>query len=99
MSFTELEHVDNDAFFTENMILMCCGIYHNDTFYLTNIRLPPLHARKSFMFKVNENDYFGAYSKQKLMIGTANDTQSSSNKQTEAVKDNSIVVISQIELD
>jgi hypothetical protein len=31
---------------------------------------PPLHARKSFIFKINEGaDYFGAYTKKKQMLG------------------------------
>ena len=63
VSFTELEYADPDALFTENCILLCCGLYHNETFYLTKIMHPPLHARKSFIFKLNEQDYFGSYIK------------------------------------
>ena len=32
------------------------------------MKQPPLHARKSFIFKVNETDYFGAYTKKKEML-------------------------------
>ena len=29
---------------------------------------PPLHAKKSHIFKVNEADYFGAYTKKKMIL-------------------------------
>lgn len=32
------------------------------------MKQPPLHARKSFIFKVNETDYFGAYTKKKSLL-------------------------------
>lgn len=68
VSFAELEYAEPDALFTENCIILCCGEYHNETFYLTHIMHPPLHARKSFLFKLNEHDYFGSYSKQQKVI-------------------------------
>jgi hypothetical protein len=38
ISLAELEYCDPDSFFTENSIILCCGIYHNETFYLTHIQ-------------------------------------------------------------
>jgi hypothetical protein len=42
------------------------------------LKQPPLHARKSFIFKVNETDYFGAYTKKKELlvhhVGESNNT-------------------------
>lgn len=32
------------------------------------MKQPPLHARKSFVFKLNEQDYFGAFNKQKQVL-------------------------------
>ena len=68
ISFTELEYADPEVFFTENSILMCCGIYHNETFFITHMKMPPLHAQKSLSFKLNEKDYFGAYTKKQHML-------------------------------
>lgn len=61
--FSELQYADPEAFFAESMVVLCCGIYKNDCFYITHIKHPPLHAHKSFVFRLNETDYFGAYTK------------------------------------
>ena len=54
VSFAELEYVQKDCFFTEGSLILACGLYHGDCFYLTQMKQPPLHARKSFVFKLNE---------------------------------------------
>eukprot|EP00347_Sterkiella_histriomuscorum_P020272 403338437 len=113
VSFSELEFADPEVFFTENSILMCCGIYHNETYFLTQIRQPPLHAQKSLQFKVNERDYFGAYSKKKMMLAkqqvdptfalselTINNTSKTRpDAQKREKPDDCIVILSQLELD
>jgi len=38
ISFSELNYADPEVFFTENCILMCQGVYHNETFYLTHVK-------------------------------------------------------------
>lgn len=63
MSFIELEHVEPDAFFTESCVILTEGKYMNGMFYLHTVLHPPLHANKSFKFKINEQDYFGSYLK------------------------------------
>lgn len=68
VAFQDLEWVDPDSFFTESCVVLCCGTYRDDMFKLTHIMHPPLHAKKSFKFKLNEHDYFGAYTKKKTMI-------------------------------
>lgn len=47
---------------------MCCGLHQSEVFEITSLQQPPLHARKTFIFKLNEADYFGAYTKKKLML-------------------------------
>lgn len=54
VSFGEIEYVEPDAFFTENSVLLVEGKYQNGMFYLLTIMQPPLHANKSFKFKINE---------------------------------------------
>lgn len=61
--FTDLEHADTDAFFTENMILLCEVFYRDDALVVTRVHQPPLHSKKSLKFKINEQDYFGSYNK------------------------------------
>jgi DNA polymerase epsilon subunit 2 len=63
ISFAELEHVEPDAFFLENCAILCEGKFQNGMFYLLTVLHPPLHANKSFKFKINEMDYFGSYLK------------------------------------
>lgn len=54
VSFEEISHVEPDAFFTENCIILAEGCYKNEKFYLHTVMHPPLHANKSFKFKINE---------------------------------------------
>lgn len=68
VSFSQLERVDSDCFFTEGSVVLCRGLYYDEIFMLTDLKQPPLHARKSFTFKVNEADYFGAYTKKKTLL-------------------------------
>ena len=63
ISFAELKHVEPDAFFMENCVILAEGKYENSMFYLHTVLHPPLHANKSFKFKINEQDYFGSYLK------------------------------------
>jgi len=70
VSFAELEYADPDAFFTEDNILLCQGHYQADQFVVTRIEHPPLHANKTLRFSVNEQDYFGAYSKLSSQIAS-----------------------------
>ena len=63
LSFTELDYADPDAYFTENMIIMAHGYHSAGTFFVNRIEHPPMHANKSLWMKVNELDYFGAYTK------------------------------------
>jgi hypothetical protein len=55
---------------------------------------PPLHANKSFKFKINEQDYFGSYLKM-----TESLTENQGVVRVEDDLDPSIVVISQLEID
>ena len=55
---------------------------------------PPLHANKSFKFKINEQDYFGSYLKM-----TESLTENQGVVRVEDHLDPSIVVISQLEID
>lgn len=105
--------VDADAFFTEGSLVMCCGLHNNDCFYISHMRQPPLHARKSFIFKVNEADYFGAYSLKKEMLALPHSKDQTLPGLTSAVQtkarnealqalpppDPCIVILSQLELD
>ncbi len=68
VSFSQLETVDTDAFFPEGSLVMCRGLHYDDCLYILDLRQPPLHARKSFIFKLNETDYFGAYTKKKMIL-------------------------------
>ena len=63
VSFSELEYVESDAYFTEMCVIMAEGKFFNDMFYLLRVLHPPLHANKSFKFTLNEQDYFGSYTK------------------------------------
>jgi hypothetical protein len=44
-------------------VIMAEGKYDNGMFYLLRVLHPPLHANKSFKFTINEQDYFGSYTK------------------------------------
>lgn len=37
-------------------------------FKVSQVMHPPLHARKTFTYKLNEHDYFGSYSKKRSML-------------------------------
>jgi DNA polymerase epsilon subunit 2 len=63
ISFAELEYVEQDAFFTEMCVILAEGKYLNGTFYLLRAMHPPLHANKKLKFQLNEQDYFGSYTK------------------------------------
>ncbi len=61
VSFQTLEDIEMGCYYTEGSLVMCRGLHSDDVFYVQSMRQPPLHARKTFAFKVNEYDYFGAY--------------------------------------
>ena len=65
VNFNELKYADPDCFFTENMVLLCKGEYKDGKFYPVSVEQPPIYSLKAreLNFKVNKNDYFGAYSK------------------------------------
>ena len=65
VSFTDLQYADPECFFTENMVILCKGMYKGDMFYPVSIEQPPIYNYKAreINFKVNKSDYFGAYSK------------------------------------
>ena len=65
VQFSELQYADPACFYTENQVLLCKGTYKGDMFYVVSMEHPPLYAAKSrqITFKVNQSDYFGAYSK------------------------------------
>ena len=63
VSFAELEFVEPDAYFTEMCVVMAQGKYENGMLYLLRVMHPPLHANKSFKYTLNEQDYFGSYTK------------------------------------
>jgi len=42
---------------------MAEGKYDNGMLYLLRVQHPPLHANKVFKFQLNEQDYFGSYTK------------------------------------
>ena len=94
VSFAELSFVEPDAFFMENCIILAQGCYKNGMFYLQTVMHPPLHANKSFKFKINEQDYFGSYLKM-----TESLAESQGVVRVEDDLDPSIVVISQLEID
>lgn len=70
VSFSQLEHVEDDGFFTEMCVVMAEGKYDENLFYAKSIMHPPLHANKAQKFQLNEQDYFGSYTKltETLMI-------------------------------
>jgi len=65
LAFRDLDYADPGSFFTENMVLLCKGGYEGEMFYVVSIEQPPLYSLKAreVNFKVNQNDYFGAYQK------------------------------------
>ncbi|TNV81490.1 hypothetical protein FGO68_gene12645 [Halteria grandinella] len=106
ISFANLEQADASVFYTEGMLVMCRGLHSDDVFYIHSLRMPPLHARKSFIFKLNEADYFGAYTKQRQIMSQPVEPQAG-NLQFSKKRDEgglppcekSIAVVSQLELD
>lgn len=68
LDFSRLETVDDSAFFTEGSLVLCRGFHNDEQLSVTDLLMPPLHAKKSSVFKVNEADYFGAYTKKKLLL-------------------------------
>jgi hypothetical protein len=44
-------------------VILAEGKYLNGTFYLLRAMHPPLHANKTLKFQLNEQDYFGSYTK------------------------------------
>jgi hypothetical protein len=44
-------------------VILAEGKYLNGTFYLLRAMHPPLHANKKLKFQLNEQDYFGSYTK------------------------------------
>lgn len=65
LSFSDLQYADPTCFYTENQVLLCKGSYKGDMFHIVSIEQPPLYSSKAreITFKVNQSDYFGAYSK------------------------------------
>ena len=74
ISFSELENVEEDGFFTEMCVILAEGRYSDSTFFIKNLMHPPLHANKSFKFQLNDQDYFGSYTKltENMMIKNSN---------------------------
>jgi len=113
LSFTELVFVDPEVFVTECSVVLAYGIYHNEVFSPTHLKFPPLHAQKSMAFKLNEQDYFGAYTKKQLQMlggkadlgslldqsGVVSHPASKARQEVKIQKDDCIVILSQIELD
>ena len=52
-----------DAFFTENCIVLANGRFENTIFYVMRVIHPPMHKNKSLKYAINEQDYFGSYTK------------------------------------
>ena len=65
IAFTDLQYADPECFFTENQVLLCKGTFKGEMFYPVSIEQPPIYSHKlrDIHFKVNQGDYFGAYSK------------------------------------
>ena len=101
VSFSNLERVDGGSYFTEGSMVLARGLHHSECFHLTNLRQPPLHARKSFIFKLNQADYFGAYTRKKQMLAFPVVQPATETKTRELLPpaDNCIVILSQVELD
>lgn len=53
-------------------MVMADGKYDEGLFYVKSIMHPPLHANKALKFHLNEQDYFGSYTKltESLMVQT-----------------------------
>ena len=54
LSFQDLNYADPDAFFTENCIVLAQGSYDCGEFKVTQLEHPPMHAKRSLRFKINE---------------------------------------------
>ena len=65
VTFSDLQYADPEFFFTENQVLLCNGYYRGEMFHAVSVEQPPMYAARSreINFKVNQSDYFGAYSK------------------------------------
>lgn len=76
VSFSNLDYVEDDGFFTEMSVVLAEGKYNGEVFTIKRIMHPPLHADKNFKFQLNEQDYFGSYTKltTDLMIKTKHST-------------------------
>lgn len=68
LSFSDIEYVQPDAFFTENCIILANGRFENGIFYVMRVMHPPLHKNKSLKYAINEQDYFGSYIKMTELI-------------------------------
>ena len=68
ITFSDLQYVDPDCYFTENCIVLCKGLYENELFKITQLLPPPLHYKKSLQYKLHESDYFGSYTKKQRQI-------------------------------
>lgn len=105
ISFSEISFVEPDAFFTENCVVLAKGSYKNEQFYLEEVYQPPLHANKAMMFKINEQDYFGSYTRmtealrQNRLEGSFNETVKLPPTVEESNYDPCIVIVNQIEID
>jgi hypothetical protein len=60
--------VDPDVYFCEDCVVMAYGYVENGIFKIQKMMQPPLHYRKQFTYRVNENDYFGSYTKLQSII-------------------------------
>ena len=72
INLEELEYAEPDAFFTECSVVMAEGRFNEDAnlFVVKSLMHPPLHANKEMKFNLNEQDYFGSYTKltENLMV-------------------------------
>lgn len=100
VSFSELSYVEPDAFFTEMCIIMAEGRFESNVFFIHSVMHPPLHANKAFKFNLNEQDYFGSYTKltESLMV-KSKISINQPNQRAGVEMEPCVVVINQSEID
>lgn len=78
---------------------MAEGKFESGIFYLIQIKHPPLHANKQLKFQLNEQDYFGSYSKMTEQMMDNKPKTEAPKEQAETNLEQCVVIISQIEID
>ena len=105
LAFTDLQYADPDSFVTENMVLLCKGRYRGDMFYVVSVEQPPLYSLRAreINFKVNQNDYFGAYQKLRRELAAQSVAASECTRAFEQSnvqqEQQSVIVLSEVHLD